>query len=520
MPYIVDSRKARLLLIREQRDRLAATNPNRYSDLWQPAPENKPQQLAFSTEVDEIFYGGAGFGGKTDLACGLSIRSFQRVTIFRQTYQALSDIALRLQNLVPDTIGRYNDQKKTVTFSGNKFIALASLDNPKKDVRKHEGKSRDLLVFDEAQQQPEWVIDHLQAWNRSENPNQRTMTLLTGNPPDTPEGMWLLRRYGPWLKASHPNPAASGEVRYFYRDSKGVEQEAPDKTPIEVEINGKLMDVVPKSRTFIRATVDDNPWATQEYKQSLLAMPEALRNRMYFGIFKEEWDDDEWQVIPSEWVDLAMARWTDKPPENIGMSALGVDPARGGKDHYVMAPRYRNWFAPLISIEGAKTPSGQDGLNAIAKARKDQASVNIDTIGGAGSSVYDYCNDAGLNTHACVGSKSTAKMCKNRQLHIRNERALYYWRFREALDPESGQNIALPPDQRLKVQLCAHQWKYSSQGIQIVEKDQVKKIIGESPDRADAVVYANIHGIDSESSRGEVAQIGGYDYGATGSFDL
>ena len=73
-------------------------------------------------------------------------------------------------------------------------------------------------------------------------------------------------------------------------------------------------------------------------------------------------------------------------------------------------------------------------------------------------------------------------------LEFRNRRAEVWWKFREALDPNSGEDIALPPDLELMADLTAPTWFLSTQGIQIEEKDAIKKRLGRSPDCGDAVV--------------------------------
>ena len=72
-----------------------------------------------------------------------------------------------------------------------------------------------------------------------------------------------------------------------------------------------------------------------------------------------------------------------------------------------------------------------------------------------------------------------------------NQRAEWWWRTREALDPKSGQELALPPDSELRADLCAPRWKLTVRGIQIEAKDEIIKRIGRSPDRGDALVYAH-----------------------------
>jgi hypothetical protein len=82
-------------------------------------------------------------------------------------------------------------------------------------------------------------------------------------------------------------------------------------------------------------------------------------------------------------------------------------------------------------------------------------------------------------------------------------RSQIWWQFREMLDPKIGLGIALPPDSELKADLCAPLWTLTPSGILIESKeDQVtatgvripglKRRLGRSPDRGDAVVYCSI----------------------------
>ena len=71
-----------------------------------------------------------------------------------------------------------------------------------------------------------------------------------------------------------------------------------------------------------------------------------------------------------------------------------------------------------------------------------------------------------------------------------NKRAEWWWRFREALDPKNDRLVALPRDDRLAADLCAPTWKLTPRGIQVEEKDNIKKRLGRSPDRGDSIVMA------------------------------
>jgi hypothetical protein len=73
----------------------------------------------------------------------------------------------------------------------------------------------------------------------------------------------------------------------------------------------------------------------------------------------------------------------------------------------------------------------------------------------------------------------------------RNCRSAAAWNLRELLDPARNAKLALPPDDELLGDLTSIHWKPMSGGkIQIESKDDIRKRIGRSTDRADAVIYA------------------------------
>jgi hypothetical protein len=74
---------------------------------------------------------------------------------------------------------------------------------------------------------------------------------------------------------------------------------------------------------------------------------------------------------------------------------------------------------------------------------------------------------------------------------MKNQRAEMYWRFREALDPDSGADLALPPGNELVADLCAARYRVLAGGvIQIEEKTKIKERIGRSPDVGEAAMLA------------------------------
>ncbi len=69
-------------------------------------------------------------------------------------------------------------------------------------------------------------------------------------------------------------------------------------------------------------------------------------------------------------------------------------------------------------------------------------------------------------------------------------KVLYAQTFFTRDGAERAAKAALPPDQRLFADLAAPRYRVTARGIQVEDKDQIKKRLGRSPDRGDAVVLA------------------------------
>jgi hypothetical protein len=209
---------------------------------------------------------------------------------------------------------------------------------------------------------------------------------------------------------------------------------------------------------------------------------------MLKGDFRAGMGDDPWQIIPSEWVRLAQARW-EPTGKREPMDSIGADVARGGKDESVISRRHGNWFAEILAYPGTTTPDGPSLAGLIVSALKDSAPIHVDVIG-VGASVYDHLDGNEVHVIPVNAAESTTEHDKTGQLCFRNQRARLWWRMREALEPSSSLDLALPPDPKLRADLCAPRWKLTAQGIQVEAKDDLIKRIGRSPDRGDAVVMA------------------------------
>lgn len=449
--------------------------------IWKP--QLGPQQEAYESPADVIGYGGAAGGGKSHLALGFASTKHYRSIIFRRVFPSLRGIIEDSKVVLNRPADRFNESIHIWRTADGRLIEFGAVQHDA-DRKKHQGQPRDLMVFDEATEFPESTIRFLIGWNRTTRPNQKCRVLLTFNPPMDDAGDWVTRFFAPWLDAHHPKPAKDGELRW-YAMVDGFEQEC-DGNPFHH--NGET--VIPKSRTFFHAKLKDNPiLAATGYGATIDAMPEPLRSLLK-GNFGTARLTDPWQVIPGDWVRAAQKRWREtEKPEGTLCSALGVDVARGGADQTVISRRYGNWFAPLLKFPGKSTPDGPSVAALVMANHEDGAAVHIDAIG-VGTSPFDILKGNEIDVTPIIASEGSDQMDKLGKLKFRNMRAEMYWRFREALDPANGEDIALPPDPELLADLCAPKWSLSIGGILIESKADIIDRIGRSPDCADAVVMA------------------------------
>lgn len=445
-----------------------------------------PQTKVIESKADIIFFGGAGGGGKTDMLLGLAYLHHTRSVIFRRDAKQLQAIEDRSREIYSD-FGEYNATKKIWRFEEGKQIEFAGVSS-ESDKEKQRGQPRDLYGFDEITGFTKTQFEFIIGWNRTTKLGQRARVVCTGNPPNNSGGYWIKQYWGAWLDKNHPNPASPGELRW-YTTINGKEIEVPNNELFEH--NGEILR--PLSRTFIPARIDENPFlANSNYKSTLQNLPEPLRSQMLYGDFNIGVSDDTWQVIPTEWVRLAQARWLTRNKPNVGLHALGVDVARGGNDKTVLTSKYGNYFGKQFVYPGQSTPNGTIIVqHIIAMPGIDkEVDINVDVIG-VGASVYDQLKMMGFKVHGLQSAGASTATDKSKLYEMLNKRAEWYWALRMSLDPEGGDDLALPDDPELLADLCAPRWMITGGGkIKIEPKEEIVKRIGRSPDKGDSLVYA------------------------------
>lgn len=451
-------------------------------DRWTPNPG--PQTMAYYSEADELFYGGQAGGGKTDLITGLSLTAHRKSLVLRRTNKEATKLVERYIEILNGRDG-WNGQDHIWRLPDGKVIDISGCQH-EDDKQKFKGTPHDFIGFDEVSDFTETQYRFIIGWNRSADKKQRCRVVAAGNPPTTPEGLWVLKYWAPWLDDTHPNPAKPGELRYF-TTINGEDTEVDGPGPHEID--GELIRA--RSRTFIPAELDDNPdLAETNYSSVLAALPEELRAAYKEGRFDSALRDDAFQVIPSDWIKQAQARWTAEGFQATHMTAMALDPAGGGHDSEEMIWRHQGWFSEPLTTKGVETSDGSRAAGLIVQHRRHNAPVIIDVGGGYGGAVTQRLNDNGIQNYAFNGANASIRTTIDGRLGFVNKRAEAWWRLREELNPdqEGGSVIALPPSAEIRADLSAPRWKLTTRGIQVESKDEIRKRLGRSPGKGDVIV--------------------------------
>jgi hypothetical protein len=512
--------------------------PRKYR--WKPYPDLSPdkphpQRLALESEADVVGYGGEAGAGKTDLQLGVAERH-RRSIIFRNIYPALRDMIERSKEIFGTG---YNEQLHLWRLDLDRTLEFASIPSDK-HAGKYKGRPHDFYGFDELTDFSEATFRLVTAWNRSTYVDpftgkvQRCRIVVTFNPPLEETGDWVTRYFLPWLAHlhpdvfDHPDPALPGEIRWFargsdrdievdvarlgwYIENDGAFEQVESDTPITRDgellqpLRGAVIDNevrLARSRTFIPGRLADNPrLVATGYRAIIDGLPEPLRSLLK-GQFGAGRVADPWRVIPRAWVLAAQERWRKRERPTTSLSAVGIDVARGGAAKTVLALIYDNWIDELEKYPGILTPDGPAVATIALPYAHARNGMFIDIIG-VGGSVYDTLAGQDIQITGINFASSPPKYVRSRNglLAFKNVRAAAYWLFREALDPDHGDDLALPDDPELLQELCEPRWTLTAQGILIEPKEDVESRIGRSPDSADALVIGH-YGLVSQGTAG------------------
>lgn len=255
---------------------------------WTPSPRQQ-EFVRLPDECFEGFYGGAAFGGKSEVLIMLPIvkgwinhPQFQGI-IFRRTFPQLEESLIpRSYEWYPAFGGKYNETKHVWTFPSGATIRFGFMEKDK-DARTHDTAQYNYVAFDELTHFSEYQYRYITSRVRKSKAGLPSVVRGASNPGNIGHS---------WVRARFIEPAPQGGVMLLDPESQTY-------------------------RIFIPAKLQDNPAgmaADPGYYNRLKLLPEAER--------RAKMDGDWWAFAGQVFSEFRVSH-RDGEPE----SAVHVIPA-------------------------------------------------------------------------------------------------------------------------------------------------------------------------------------------------
>lgn len=219
---------------------------------WCPNPG--PQVRFLSCPADEVLYGGAAGGGKSDALLMALLRQVDKpgyVGLYlRREYPAMQEAIERAAELYPVAGGRWSKSERTWRFPSGARILFRHLQHDD-TVQSFKSQAFAVIAWDELTTFTEAQYTYLRSRNRTTAPGVRCQIIAATNP-DGPGLGWVRSRF--------------------------IDGLAPNVMHVEV-----MPNQAKRSRAFIPATLADNPHLGADYEASLLTLGGADQKALLGG---------------------------------------------------------------------------------------------------------------------------------------------------------------------------------------------------------------------------------------------
>ncbi len=265
--------------------------------------------------------------------------------------------------------------------------------------------------------------------------------------------------------------------------SKFVASANPSECWIEDDFDVNEQGISPPFRKFVKMLPTDNPFINSE--EYIAGLKEAWKHRpemvqaYVFGSWKHLKGANF--LIHRDWIDIALKTKLVEPQGR--RVVISNDPAwLGEQGDEIVIYVFQN-YQVIDSYFSYNQDTNVIASEMMKFANKYDAGLVTTEAMGIGVGVFDNC--VRLSRNLEILGINTSESCEDPTDSERflNKRAEIWWKVAEMI----GENkIPIPNDPELHRQLCAVKYEVKNGRIKITDKKEVKKILGRSPDRADA----------------------------------
>ena len=196
----------------------------------------------------------------------------------------------------------------------------------------------------------------------------------------------------------------------------------------------------------------------------------------------------EHQLIAKTWIYAARSRWDAYvaqfgalPPVGV-RPVLGIDVAEFGADSNTVCVRYGGWISHIDHWEGVDVMVTASRC-ATLYAELGAEFANVDATGLGAGVAPAMKREGALNSFRVMVASAPTKETEMGAFGLLRDQL--WWEVREWLRTDPG--AMLPPDEMLMEELGVPTYG-PGKVIKVMDKDAMKKLLGRSPDRAEALI--------------------------------
>lgn len=238
---------------------------------------------------------------------------------------------------------------------------------------------------------------------------------------------------------------------------------------------------ISESKKFIQSLPTDNPNLPASYLESLLALDENSKQRLYYGNW--EYDNDPAKLIDYDKINNC---FTNDFVE-AGQMYISADIARYGSDKMVVCVWSGFRVVEVFSLSKSSVTETAEAIRGLANKWKVPNSNIIADEDGVGGGVIDILK--------CKGFVNNSRALKEENVIVEYQNLKTQCYYKLAAKIQNNEVYINCPDGTMQDDIIKEleqvkRDKIDSDGkLRIVPKEKVKEFIGRSPDYSDALAF-------------------------------